>query len=220
QLVAVQHIHSLPYNEGHLEKLKSALITTYKPTNEERMHKLLTKSSLDFGQRPSSAFRQMMNWGDGMVDKKLIMSLWSKLLPEHIAPTVSQHINYEDLNDDKIRRIMESADELVARHSDRKYAHEVRNRVRFRRAPSSTSSRSSRSNKSNGSNQFRRRFNPNGPLCYSHFRYRNRAFKCDDPQRCRFNKNDNRNPSQRQSNEVAVNQQLQPSSSSPNLNSQ
>ncbi|OTF80947.1 hypothetical protein BLA29_010969, partial [Euroglyphus maynei] len=143
QLIAVQHIHSVPYSDGHLEKLKSSLITTYKPTKDERMYKLLTKSSLDFGQRPSSAFRQMMNWGDGMVDRKLIMSLWSKLLPENIAPTVSQYINYENLNDDKIRQILESADELVARHTDRKYVHDyARNRS------NQSSSCSSRSNKS------------------------------------------------------------------------
>ena len=62
-------------------------------------------------QRPSAAYRQMANWAKGILDKRVIMSLWSKLLPDNIAPTIFQNINYKDLTDERIRRIVESADE-------------------------------------------------------------------------------------------------------------
>ena len=179
QLASVQYVHAMPYVPGHLQALKSALISAYKPTEGERMNKILAKTSLDFGQRPSAAYRQMVNWAEGILDKRVVMSLWSKLLPDNIAPTIFQNINYEDLTDERIRRIVESADELMTRHNDKKQVNSM-NRPR-----KSSSSRSSDSNKS----RYRRpKYNPGGRYCYSHFRYYDKADRCDDPQRCKFRK--------------------------------
>ena len=72
------------------------ILFTYKPNEEERMHKVLSKSSLDFGQRPSAAYRQMASWTGDLLDKRIVLFLWSKLLLENIAPTVYQNINYKD----------------------------------------------------------------------------------------------------------------------------
>ena len=65
------------------------------------MHKVLSKSSLDFGQRPSAAYRQMASWTGDLLDKRIVLFLWSKLLLENIAPTVYQNINYKDWTDDR-----------------------------------------------------------------------------------------------------------------------
>ncbi|KAH7640041.1 hypothetical protein HUG17_4074 [Dermatophagoides farinae] len=142
QLASVQYVHAMPYVPGHLQALKSALISAYKPTEGERMNKILAKTSLDFGQRPSAAYRQMVNWAEGILDKRVVMSLWSKLLPDNIAPTIFQNINYKDLTDERIRRIVESADELMARHGDKKHVNSMN------RSRKSSPSRLSDSNKS------------------------------------------------------------------------
>ena len=46
QLASVQYVHARPYVSGHLQALKSALIVAYKPTEEERMNKILSKIRL------------------------------------------------------------------------------------------------------------------------------------------------------------------------------
>ena len=84
----------------------------------------------------------MANWAKGILDKRVIMSLWSKLLPDNIAPTIFQNINYKDLTDERICRIVESADELMARHGDKKHVNSMN------RSRKSSPSRLSDSNKS------------------------------------------------------------------------
>lgn len=76
----VKDILKSPYETGHYDKLKRALITIYAETATEKLRKLLSNAEMG-DKKPSQFLHDMRSLADNRVGDDLIKSLWIQRLP-------------------------------------------------------------------------------------------------------------------------------------------
>lgn len=180
---------------------KTRLLNLFKESENVRIKRLITGIELG-AMKPSQLLQKLRTVATADVSEKLIKTLWLEKLPDYIKNILL--VSEEDLNKlaimgDKISD-MNPKSEIFATSNKTESVNDstasfVNNELLSRIASLEQQisqlcvSRQSRpkfrnnENRSRSQSKSRQRYNPNGKLCYFHYRFRNRCFpdKCTQP---------------------------------------
>lgn len=194
--------------ENKYSLAKERLLSVFKESETKRIKRLFT--GIEIGDvKPSQLLQKMKSLATTDISDKLLKTLWMEKLPHHI-----KHILV--VSDESIDKLAMMADKIFDLHSQTElyetHSTEVKNssaskneisqlfekissleqrieELHFHRQPNGRGRSKDKNNRllNRGRSNSRKRYNPDGKLCYFHFTFGSRCFpeKCKPP--CAWN---------------------------------
>lgn len=207
-------------SENKYSLAKERLLSAFKESENKRIKRLFT--GIEIGDmKPSHLLQKMKSLATNDISDMVLKTLWMEKLPHHI-----KHILV--VSDEGIDKLAIMADKIIDMHSQTElyeaHSSEIKNssaspnaisqllekissleqrieELHFHRQPNNRSRSTEKNNRSwyRGRSKSRRRYNPDGKLCYYHFTFGSRCFpeKCKPP--CNW-KNQENLPAQQDQN--------------------
>ncbi|XP_060807030.1 uncharacterized protein LOC132903262 [Amyelois transitella] len=194
---AIQQVSDLlidPPKTNKFESLKARLLQIYEESENRKIQKLIGEMELG-EQKPSQLLRRMRDLARGKIPDETLRILWQGHLPPaaRAVLAVTENVDLESLCDiaDKIQETTrpENVAEVSQVSSDQcdKIMAEIA-KINVRLNQMDTRSRSIQRDRGNKRSSYRtrsasRQRTPNSPdwLCFYHYRFKNRAKKCEKP---------------------------------------
>lgn len=195
-LNVVSHIIENPPAENMYDALKTALLAEFQESEEKRLQKLLENVSIG-DKRPSAMLREMRQLSSGKVSDDMLKSLWFQRLPSTIKAVLSvssdsldniavmaDKIN-EQLGNSSICPITTSQSSSNSRFENLEIQMaEILNRIEGLSFPQQRSRSRSRNRVRTNPNRESREKSEAGHMCWYHYKFGDRAYKCKSP--CAF----------------------------------
>ena len=185
------------YVAGDYANIKAAIIGMNTISDDEKLNRLFHSESLG-DQRPSELYYKMKNLADsvvgGAVPTNVVFNRWVNMLPtncisfakaladnfdpaKHLASIDDLHALLANRGGNHVSGI--STSRSSRNRSTSRDRSASRNRSSSRDRASSRDRSSSRGRSSKGGSSFDKGYNPDGPLCWYHFRFGKKARKCN-----------------------------------------
>lgn len=188
----LEKVHEIIINppaENMYGTLKDKLVSCFTDSEEKRLKKLLTNIELG-DKKPSELLSGMRSLAQGKVSDDVLKQLWMQRLPAQMKAILA-------VSDDRLEKLATMADKISDCNDSEIYAvspsnnrlEDIEKKLESLCAQLESFGRSRDRSKSSGKRNRSKSSNKNKPLCWYHFKFRDRAKKCVAP--CTYN---NTNP--------------------------
>jgi len=166
------------------ESIKNRLISSYSQSQERRVLRLLEETQLG-DNRPTQLLRHMQAVADGSLSEQVLKTVWLRALParaKNILTALDQPLSQLATIADKILDSDPNEAAVVSAKEDTlaQLIAEVRN-LRMALEDNRTRSRSRSRGKNRTKERPRSKTKKENWLCYYHFKFKEKARKCEQP---------------------------------------
>lgn len=175
------------YEQGDYALLKQTLISEYTASASNRINRIINDAKIG-EESPTEFLRSLIVTAGDAVPYTVVLEQFMSQMPKHIQAAVQHLANElaEKYRQTRVRNTQQEAsmlrviEPLWEREKKSTVAAVIDQKKRQPRA------RSLSRNRSRSPSHRRKVFNPNGALCYYHFRFGQEANKCERPSTCKF----------------------------------